>query len=125
VAGRKFDGIHTAETIGVALGQIAKRLDAWKQQRAALATDIKALTEAARAMLSDLGHTDVPVASPVAPRRGGRVKGYVMSEETKLKLRAAWKRRKDAAAAAKPIDARASIRAKEGKKWTARQKGRG
>jgi hypothetical protein len=47
-------------------------------------------------LLADLGHgTAEPL---VSRRRGGRPKGYRMSDETKAKLRAAWKRRKAARA---------------------------
>lgn len=80
--------VHTAENIGAALGHVAKRLDAWKKQRTEIAHEIQALTKAARAMLADLGHREAPVAN-----KGGRPRGYVMSEETKAKLRAAWQRR--------------------------------
>ena len=37
-------------------------------------------------------------AKDATPNKGGRPKGYKMSEATKRKLRAAWKRRKAAAA---------------------------
>lgn len=80
--------VHTAENIGAALGHVARRLDAWKKQRTEIAHEIQTLAKAARAMLADLGHRERR-----APNKGGRPRGYVMSEETKAKLRAAWQRR--------------------------------
>jgi hypothetical protein len=47
-------------------------------------------------MLADLGHSVADAG--ISRRRGGRPKGYRMSEETKAKLRAAWKRRRAARA---------------------------
>jgi hypothetical protein len=91
----------TAESIGAALGHVAARLDAWKQQRAEIATEIQKVLHSAQGMLGELGGAAGTGASallrPASSRKGGRPKGYVMSEETKRKLRAAWKRRKAAA----------------------------
>ena len=82
---------RTAATMGSALGHVAARVDSWKKQRAEIFADIQRLISSAQGLLTDLGGT----ATPAAPRRkGGRPKGYKMSEETKRKLRAAWKRRK-------------------------------
>jgi hypothetical protein len=92
----------TAETIGTALGHVAARLDAWKQQRTEIAADIQKLLHSARGMLGDLGDVagkKVTAVRTASANKGGRPKGYKMSEATKRKLRAAWKRRK---AAAKP-----------------------
>jgi hypothetical protein len=47
---------------------------------------------------ADSGRT---FAAALGQRRGGRPKGYKMSEATKRKLRAAWRRRKAASAASK------------------------
>lgn len=92
----------TAESLGSALGHVAARLDAWKRQRAEIAADIQKLLHSAQGMLGDLGDQATKRASaflkPTAPNKGGRPKGYKMSEATKRKLRAAWKRRKAAAA---------------------------
>ena len=52
-------------------------------------------------MLADLGHKDAPAPSR---SKGGRPRGYVMSDETKAKLRAAWKQRHgDGAQASKSV----------------------
>lgn len=116
----------TAEGIGTALGHLAIRLDKWKQQRHEIVQEIQKLAQAAQSMLKEVGGTSAP---DERARKGGRKKGYKMSAETKAKLRAAWKRRKTEAQAGaektKPTDVRANIRASEGKKWSARQGGRG
>ena len=92
----------TAESLGAALGHVAARLDAWKRQRAEIAVDIQKLLHSAQGMLGDLGGAATKRASSLmksaTPNKGGRPKGYKMSESTKRKLRAAWKRRKAAAA---------------------------
>jgi hypothetical protein len=89
----------TAESIGAALGRVAAKLDAWKQQRAEIAAEMQKLM---RSALGDLDGAAGKSAKPgAAARKGGRPKGYKMSEATKRKLRAAWKRRK-AAATTKP-----------------------
>jgi hypothetical protein len=88
----------TAESLGAALGHVAARLDVWKRQRAEIAADIQKLLHSAQSMLSDLGDVASTRASALmkstSPNKGGRPKGYKMSEATKRKLRAAWKRRK-------------------------------
>ena len=92
----------TSESLGSALGHVAARLDAWKRQRAEIAVDIQKLLYSAQGMLGDLGDEATKRASAflktTTPNKGGRPKGYKMSEATKRKLRAAWKRRKAAAA---------------------------
>jgi len=102
MARRKTSSLATtAGDLGKALGEVAARLDAWKKQRAAIAADIHKVLHSARRMLGELGDATAGGASAVlvtAPKgKGGRPKGYKMSEETKRKLRAAWKRRKAAA----------------------------
>jgi hypothetical protein len=87
----------TAETIGATLGHVAARLDAWKQQRTEIAADIEKLIRSARGMLRDVGGAasrGAAAARRAATNKGGRPKGYKMSEATKRKLRAAWRRRK-------------------------------
>ena len=95
----------TAESLGAALGHVAARLDAWKRQRSEIAADIQKLLHSAQSMLGDLGDAASDRASAflksTSRNKGGRPKGYKMSEATKRKLRAAWKRRK-AAMASKP-----------------------
>jgi ElaB/YqjD/DUF883 family membrane-anchored ribosome-binding protein len=89
---------RAAAGIGDALGQIAARVDSWKQQRSEIAAEIRKLLGTGQTLLRDLGH-DASATFEAARRKGGRPKGYKMSEDTKRKLRAAWKRRKAAAAA--------------------------
>lgn len=93
--------VKTAEGIGAALRHVAARLEAWKQQRAEIADDLHTIVKSAQALLGELGDVaPVGPASSVRPpssgARGGRPKGYKTSEETRRKLRAAWKRRKAA-----------------------------
>jgi hypothetical protein len=89
----------TAGTLGTALGQLQVRVASLKQERTAIAADLQRLLQSAETLLADLGHAGSVAVAP-ARRSGGRPKGYKMSEETKAKLRAAWKRRKAAAARA-------------------------
>ena len=88
----------TAESLGSALGHVAARLDAWKRQRTEIAADIQQLLQSAQNMLGDLGDEASKRASSLLKsagvNKGGRPKGYKMSDATKRKLRAAWKRRK-------------------------------
>lgn len=94
---RQNAAVDTAEGIGRALGHVAARLDSWKKQRAQIAADLQELMDAGQAMLRDLGHEVEARAEAVSRRvrrKGGRPKGYRMSEATKRKLRLAWKRRK-------------------------------
>lgn len=93
----------TAENIGAALGRVAARFDAWKQQREEIAADIQKILHSAQGLLGEIGVAGKRAAqfTYVAPKnKGGRPKGYKMSEATKRKLRAAWKRRKAAAKSA-------------------------
>lgn len=93
----------TAGSIGAALGHVAARVDSWKQQRTEIALEIQKLLTSAHALMRDLGHsaetgTSSHAIDALARRKGGRPKGYRMSEETKAKLRAAWRRRNATAA---------------------------
>jgi len=124
----------TPENIGTALGQFANRIDAWKRQRDELITEGERLAGVALDFVRDLRGTDAPAAKATtrkkAVRRGGRPKGMKMSEETKAKLREAWKRRKAAGAKAgaeqtKASDERARVRARSGRVRAARQTKRG
>jgi hypothetical protein len=95
----------TAESIVTALGHVAARVDSWKQQRTEIASEIQKLLTSAHALMRDLGHSaDAPATrDALARRKGGRPKGYKMSEETKAKLRAAWRRRKATTVRSKAI----------------------
>ena len=86
----------TPENIGAALGQLANRVDAWKKQRDQLISEGERLAGLAAGYLQELrgeGPTTGTGRKRAAKGRGGRPKGMKMSEETKAKLRAAWKRR--------------------------------
>ncbi len=86
----------SAENIGAALGHVAARLDAWKKQRAEIASDIHKVLQSAQALLGEIGVVGkgVDISPSIGKRNGGRPKGYKMSAATKRKLREAWKRRK-------------------------------
>ena len=84
--------------VGSALGKVAARIDAWNSQRADIATDIQRLITDAQTLLKDVMRTPAPAVPGGRKGKGGRPKGYKMSAATKAKLRAAWKRRKAAAA---------------------------
>ena len=78
----------TPEEIGTALGRLANRVDEWKRQRAELIAE------------GELRGQQAGAPTPEGRRRGGRPRGMKLSEETRAKLRAAWKRRKAQAAGA-------------------------
>jgi ElaB/YqjD/DUF883 family membrane-anchored ribosome-binding protein len=95
--------VTTAEHVGSALGHVAARVDLWKKQRAEIAADLQKLMANARGLMNDLGHTaDVRGARALKAAskavKAGPRKGFKMSEQTKRKLRAAWKRRRAAKA---------------------------
>jgi hypothetical protein len=120
----------TPETVGKALGQLANRIDAWKKQRDELIVEGERLAGVALGFVKDLRGQRTPTPPTKADTKGGRTKGSKMSEETKAKLRAAWKRRKAKQNAAgaedtKSGDQRARVRASTGRVRSARQSGRG
>jgi hypothetical protein len=110
----------TPENIGVALGRLASRIDVWKRQRDELIAEGERLAGVALGFVKDLRGTNAPASG--AARKGGRPKGMKMSEETRAKLRAAWKRRKAATGAehTKVTDERAHVRASTGRRRSAR-----
>ena len=117
----------TPENIGAALGQFANRIDAWKRQRDELITEGERLAGVALEFVRDLRGTAAPAASAASAatpvRKGGRPKGMKMSEETRAKLREAWKRRKAAQGSAErttTADERARVRARTGRARSAR-----
>jgi hypothetical protein len=86
-----------AETVGRTLGHLAARWAALDRQRAELSAELARLARTmAGAGGSPLGGGSTLIKK-LGRRRGGRPKGFKMSEATKQKLRAAWKRRKAAA----------------------------
>jgi len=109
----------TPENIGTALGQLANKIDTWKRQRDVLIAEGERLADVALGFVRDLRGVGT-VARPA--RKGGRPKGMKMSEETKAKLRAAWKDRKAKAGAeaTKAGDVRAQVRNSTGRRQAAR-----
>jgi hypothetical protein len=70
---------NAAVSIGRALGTIAKRVDAWKKDRAQITADINQVIDRAQAMLAEVAQTPTPNAIgtlgeiahvDTAPRRG-------------------------------------------------------
>ncbi len=126
----------TAKALGVALDHIGERVAAWRQQHAQIVSEIRLIVDRASKMLADVGEHVAPsrTGAPRA-RRGGRPKGYRISEATRAKLRAAWARRKagGAGASAAPArqgrrkrtmsaEVRARIAAAQKKRWAAVRK---
>jgi hypothetical protein len=111
----------TPENIGAAIAQLANKVDAWKRQRDELIGEGERLAGVALGYVRDLRGGGKPASTPA--RKGGRPKGMKMSEETRAKLRAAWKRRKAAGGGAeqtKVNDERAHVRASTGRRRSAR-----
>lgn len=139
----------TAKTLGVALDHIGERVAAWRQQHAQIVAEIRLIVDRASRMLADVGEAvattsraraNASASAPTRARRGGRPKGYRISEATRAKLRAAWARRKAAsgggAAGAAPArkgrrkrtmsaEARARIATAQRKRWAAVRKAKG
>lgn len=113
----KGKAVPNSENIASALGDLSKKVDSWKQQRASIVAEAKRLATLANSLLEDLGVESGPQARA---HRGGRPRGYRTSAATRAKLRAAWRRRK--AAAGKPTrtlspEARERIAAAQRKRW--------
>lgn len=131
---------NTAKALGATLDHIGARVAAWRQQHAQIVSEIRLIVDRASKMLADVGEHVVPsrisTSAPARTRRGGRPKGYRISEATRAKLRAAWARRKgsgDTASSAAPArkgrrkrtmspEARARIAAAQKKRWAAVKK---
>ena len=92
--------VATAVAVGVgaAFGRVVARIDRWNSERADIADDVRRLIADAQTLLKDVLHAPTPTAPAGRKGKGGRPKGYKMSEATKAKLRAAWKKRKAAKA---------------------------
>jgi hypothetical protein len=108
-----------AESIGTALGHLAARLDDLKKQRKNIVGELNAIVARGQAMLRELGHGDAPAARR---NKGGRPKGYLISDATRAKLRAAWKRRQEGGQVKKRTmseEARAKIAAAQRARWAA------
>jgi hypothetical protein len=74
------------------IADLGSRLEAWKKQRAQLAAEIRSIVAEGQKILTELGRPETQ--EPGHKRKGGRPKGYRMSEATRAKLRAAWRKRK-------------------------------
>jgi hypothetical protein len=81
------------ETVGRTLGHLAARWAALDRQRTELTAE---LTRLAKTIVGGASpaRSGPALIKELGRRRGGRPKGFKMSEATKRKLRAAWKRRK-------------------------------
>jgi len=89
--GRKSRLDAAAKEIGTTLGHLATRIDTWRQQRDEIATEVRQAVEVGRRMLIELGSD---VSDLVLPKRkGGRKKGFKMSEEAKAKIAEAARKR--------------------------------
>ncbi|MCC7008803.1 MAG: hypothetical protein IT184_08310 [Acidobacteria bacterium] len=121
---------YTAENIGAALGQLARRFDALKQQRAELNAELQHIVKSTRDIVVDGVSAAWSASLPTMAtnRKGGRPKGYTVSDATRAKLRAAWERRRSEAQkkdAGSARDERAAIRKASGRKFSNRQRGKG
>jgi ABC-type molybdate transport system substrate-binding protein len=89
-----------AEMIGAALGRVVARLDAWKNDRAALAADIQVLATSTQEMLTNLGHNAGDVITRT--RKASRSKGGKQAVATKGRLKTPKKREAAAAPSERP-----------------------
>jgi hypothetical protein len=81
-----------ARNIGGALGHLGSRVDALKQQRESVASELRRLIKAAQGMLQDLGH-DVARLPGAPGRRAGGAVGRRFSAESRARMAAAQRRR--------------------------------
>ena len=92
-----------AREIGTTLGHLATRIEKWRKQRDEIAGEVRQAVEVGRKMLVELGSDVSSLGKDLGlPRRkGGRKKGFKMSEEAKAKIadaaRKRWAARKKAA----------------------------
>jgi hypothetical protein len=115
----------TAAHIGSTLGHLVGRVDAWAKQRHELASELQKIVRTAHGMLADLGGFG---SARKARGKRGRVKTAAMPDETNVRLRAAAERRQRESSgrtSRKPADVRSTIRATDGRHFTARQSGKG
>jgi hypothetical protein len=115
----------TAAHIGSTLGHLVGRVDVWTKQRNELASELQKILKTAHGMLAGLGGSAV---SQGARRKRGPAKRYAMPGETQASLQAAaerLQRESGGKTSRKPVDVRSSIRATDGRRFTARQAGKG
>ena len=106
--------------ISQAFEQLAEEVKAYSDGKAQIIGDLLEIVRRAHALIESLGG----VVHPLTPSsRGGRPRGYQASEETKAKLRAAWKRRRTQAEVKRKVvrvlspEARERIAAAQRKRW--------
>lgn len=94
---------RAAREIGTTLGRLATRIDKWRKQRDEIASEVRETVEVGVKMLKELGSEVSGLQKDLGlpRRRGGRKKGFKMSEEAKAKIaesaRKRWAARKKAA----------------------------
>jgi hypothetical protein len=94
---KKLD--QAAHEIGATLGHLASRMDQWRQQRDDIVAEVRKAVEVGHRMLAELGAVTIGTgkkgaASAYLPKRkGGRKKGFKMSEEAKAKIAEAARKR--------------------------------
>jgi len=131
---KKSTGAKSSD-IAEALGELSKKVNSWKEERAVMTRELHRLAELTGAMLRELGEPPSTATRAPGARRGGRPRGYRTSAATRAKLRAAWRRRKERAggtSAGKPVkvkrtmstEARARIAEAQRKRWAAARAGK-
>jgi hypothetical protein len=95
---KKLD--QAAHEIGATLGHLASRIDQWRQQRDDIVTEVRKAVEVGHRMLVELGAIGTGKSGKkgealgfLPKRKGGRKKGFKMSEEAKAKIAEAARKR--------------------------------
>jgi len=95
---KKLD--QAAHEIGATLGHLASRIDQWRQQRDQIVSEVRKAVEVGHKMLVELGAISTGTTGKKADalsflpkRKGGRKKGFKMSEEAKAKIADAARKR--------------------------------
>ena len=94
---KKLD--QAAHEIGATLGHLASRMDQWRQQRDDIVAEVRKAVEVGHRMLAELGAVTIgtgkkgSAAVNLPKRKGGRKKGFKMSEEAKAKIAEAARKR--------------------------------
>jgi hypothetical protein len=95
---KKLD--QAAHEIGATLGHLATRIDKWRQQRDEIVSEVRKAVEVGHKMLVELGAVGTTTIGKkgdpfgfLPKRKGGRKKGFKMSEEAKAKIADAARKR--------------------------------